>query len=156
MQGQTIGEMLRKEHHEIDRGIAGIIDGVDDRALMAESLVLLRRHIYIEEVILFPALAKAHLALTMLISMMEIEHAYMWPMIDNLAASTGPDAPFKEIRRTCVALDELLRLHNIREEDVLYRAADRMTGPNPVGHPLVDRIVGARMPADWTCELALR
>ncbi|CAM5221536.1 hypothetical protein CDEF62S_05702 [Castellaniella defragrans] len=123
--------------------------------LLAESLKLLHRHIYIEEVILFPALARADLALTMLISMMEIGHAYMWPMISGLVTGTGPGIPFEDIRKTCTALDELLQLHNTREERVLYRAADRMTASSAGDHPLVRAIREAEMPAGWTCELAL-
>lgn len=155
MPGRTISEILEDEHHDIDRGIRGIIDRIDDRVLLAESLSLLRRHIYVEEEILFPALARADLALTMLISMMEIEHAYMWPIIGGLAPGMGLEAPFEDIRKTCIALDELLQLHNTREERILYRAADRMAAPDSETHSLVRAIQEAEMPPGWTCELVL-
>lgn len=151
---RLISEPLEKEHRDIDVVIVSFIEGSGDVTSLMESLALLRRHIYMEELILFPRLSSHNLALTMHVSMMEIEHGYMWPMIRKLedAANSGMSAD--DMKNTCTALLELLQLHNTREEEILYAAADRMS-PGGGGEPgLLSQVTDVHMPPDWTCGLA--
>lgn len=60
MTSMTVSAELTREHHEIDDAIATFIEKLDcgslQRELMTTTLEALRRHIYLEEVFLFPPL----------------------------------------------------------------------------------------------------
>lgn len=150
-----IGGIFEKEHGAIDHGIRGIINGANDLTALGKSLALLRAHIYNEEVTLFPALADRALRLTMVISMMEIEHGYMWPILIDLMNALKSAGPPEGYRDGCASLDQLLRLHNAREEQILYRATDRLlTEEDPATMPLIRAIATSKVPAGWKCSLA--
>ncbi len=57
----TLSDDLTREHREIDSAIETFIEKLDcgsvQHELLAETLEALRRHIYLEEVILFPPTA---------------------------------------------------------------------------------------------------
>lgn len=151
---RPISEPLEKEHRDIDAVIVSFIEGAGDAASLMGSLALLRRHIYMEELILFPKLSSHNLALTMHVSMMEIEHGYMWPMIRKLEDAANSGMPADEMKKTCAALLELLQMHNTREEEVLYAAADRMSPRGDREPGLLGQVTDVHMPPDWTCGLA--
>lgn len=151
----TISEVLEKEHRDIDVDIIALCEGRADPKRLAQALGLLRRHIYMEEVILFPALASANQAYTMPISMMEIEHGYMWPMVDALLERIAEGRPIddEDSRKQGQALFELLSLHNKREEDQLYTGADRLSDENGERTRLLESVSNFDMPAGWRCLL---
>ena len=59
----TLSAELTREHHEIDDAIETFIEKLDcgsvQRELLTDTLEALRRHIYLEEVFLFPPLREA-------------------------------------------------------------------------------------------------
>lgn len=62
MSEPTLADVLEAEHHEIDAGIHAFLGGADDgRDRLAAVFEELRRHIYLEEVYLFPPLTEAGL-----------------------------------------------------------------------------------------------
>lgn len=145
--------LLQRQHRQIDEGIENIVNGKHDFAALAQSLGLLRVHIYVEEEFLFPPLQES--GLTMPIFVMKREHGEMWPFIDTLAAAcesaAGPTAA--DLHDTALALLRLLQVHNPKEEEIVYTAADRLAaeaGEAPWRQPLET----AEIPSGWRCAMA--
>ena len=83
-------KLLEVQHHQIDQGIEGIVDSTGEPLALAAALALLREHVYLEEAILFPPLAKT--GLTMPVSVMQREHGEIWPMIRSLEVACAAGA----------------------------------------------------------------
>ena len=53
---------------------------------------------------------------------------------------------------------QLLKIHNVKEEEVVYAAADRYANAHPdaalANTSLTQAIAAARMPEDWVCAMA--
>ncbi|MDN5864847.1 MAG: hemerythrin domain-containing protein [Gammaproteobacteria bacterium] len=147
----TPGELLTRQHRKIDAGIQGLIDGSGGRAKLAESLALLRLHLYVEEELLFQPLAKS--GLTMPVFVMKREHGEMWPLLENLDAGCGSAAPLETLHGPAKELFQLLQIHNPKEEQIVYAAVDKLSREK-TGGPLVEALESATVPDDWTCEMA--
>ena len=93
--------LLAVQHHQIDQGVAGIVDGAGEPQALAAALKLLREHRYVEEAALFPVLAKTGLAMPVFV--MKREHGQMWPLIcrlqDVCAAGAGAGALHEDARQ---------------------------------------------------------
>ena len=59
MRTGSLAAALEQEHREIDDGIAAFTAVPGDRHALARAIGALRRHIYLEEEILFPLLSQA-------------------------------------------------------------------------------------------------
>lgn len=152
MDATSPGQRLTAEHRQIDAGIAPLLgDGGEAPALQA-ALALLRRHIHAEETVLFPPLAQQGLAMPVFV--MKREHGLMWPLIVQLEAACTAGAEPATLREPCRQLFQLLQMHNGKEEQIVYGAADRL--PPAAATPLGDALAAARLPVDWRCELAPR
>lgn len=144
-------QLLTKQHRRIDEGIQGVIDGDGQHPALAESLTLLRLHIYVEEEFLFPPLAES--GLTMPISVMKQEHGEMWPFLETLAGACTSGTPIKSLHRPALSLFRILQVHNPKEEEVVYAAADRLVSEDAEG-PLIETLENARVPDGWVCAMA--
>ena len=140
-------QWLEVQHRQIDRGIEDMLDGSGTLEQLGRSLDLLRLHIYLEEVVLFPPLEQA--GLTMPVFVMQREHGQMWPLLRSLR---GADAAVAE---GCGTLLQLLQIHNPKEEQILYTAADRIAAERNDG-ALLEALTAGRMPAGWACAMAPR
>ena len=144
---------LEREHREIDGGIeaftAGSTTGVYDGAALLRALSALRRHIYLEEVFLFPPLREA--GLMMPIMVMEREHGLLWQAMDNLEArlATG-DA---DVVDRCQEMLALLEQHNAKEEPIIYPHLDRELDEAAAAE-LAELIASGTMPDGWVCARA--
>lgn len=171
---------LLNEHHEIDAGIEAFAaraeqpDGESAGALPSESadasieawaapllgaMEALRRHIYLEEVLVFPKLRTG--PLMMAIMVMIREHGELWRAMDGLdhmlesegAAPAGDPTYRNELIAACREMLSLLDDHNMKEEPVIYpHIDDDLDGPT-------QRQLGAfleegSMPEGWVCEAA--
>lgn len=145
------GELLAEQHRTIDAGIQGAVDGVGDLPALAASLAQLRVHLYIEEALLFPPLARA--GLTMPVFVMQREHGLMWPLLQALEAACAAAEPVATLHGPARELFQLLQMHNPKEEQIVYSAADRLAAGDPAG-ALVAAIAAASLPADWSCAMA--
>lgn len=145
------GQLLAIQHRHIDAGIKGVVDGSGEPPALAESLVLLRLHLYIEEVLLFPPLAKS--GLTMPVFVMQREHGLMWPLLETLATACAASAPVASLHEPARELFQLLQMHNSKEEQIVYTAADRLAAGSE-GDKLVAAIEAARLPNAWACAMA--
>lgn len=119
---------------------------------LTAGLRALRRHIYLEEEIVFPLLQ--HGALQMPIMVMLTEHGEMWRRmadLERLLARDDVDAePTRsQVAADCDALIELLVSHNRKEEPVIYPHLDAdLDAP---ARELVEQYLAAgTLPGGWT------
>src|SRR6185437_7871464 len=86
MAGETLRAVLELQHREIDARIETYIaqpaGGVNRTASLNQAIAGLRRHIYLEERFLFPALRDAGLIAPVFV--MIREHGKMWQTLDRL------------------------------------------------------------------------
>ncbi len=153
MDATTPSKLLAVQHQHIDQGVAGIVGGNDDTAALAASLKLLRQHLHLEETALFPPLEAD--GLTLPVFVMKREHGQMWPLIARLEAACANGATAESLRADCATLLQLLGMHNPKEEQIVYTAADRYEPAHP-GTPLVAAMAKAKMPEGWRCAMAPR
>lgn len=146
---------LEREHRDIDGGIAAFMAsaeaGRQDGGALHLTLDALRRHIYAEEVFLFPPLREA--GLTMPILVMEREHGTLWNTMDTLERQLAADAPDGDLMASCTGLLGLLERHNAKEEPIIYPPADNALGEAATA-ALKEFLDTGRMPGGWTCGQA--
>ena len=145
---------LAREHREIDNRIQTFIEklvcGSVRHELLTETLAALRRHIYLEEVFLFPPLRAA--GLEMPVQVMLSEHGELWRLVDAALAAVDRREP-EEAAATSRQLLELLDRHNSKEEPVIYPRADVDLSPEQADE--LDLFIGmGELPAGWVCERA--
>lgn len=145
------GRILEDQHRRIDEGVKGIIDGSGPTVALARSLALLRLHLYVEEEILFPPLEASGLAMPVLV--MKREHGQMWPLIQDLSAACDAGDGADALRDRCDTLFRLLRIHNPKEEQIVYTAADRLAA-KPDGRLRAADLEVAEPPEGWRCAMA--
>lgn len=151
MEIESLAAALEREHHEIDEGIevftADPVAGERDREPLARAVRALRRHIYLEEEFLFPALHAAGLMAPVLVMLRE--HGEMWGTLDALDDAADDDVALTLCRR----LNVQLLHHNMKEEKILYPELERVV-PEPQEERLRAFLQTGEMPADWVCVRA--
>ena len=142
---------LEVQHRQIDDGIKAVLKEGAPLEKLAEALELLRLHIHLEEVVLFPPLEAS--GLTMPIFVMQREHGIMWPIIDALLGVCNSGNDVVAAQDDARELFKQLQIHNPKEEQIVYSAADRLA---PEGAPagLLAALKAARMPEGWRCAKA--
>lgn len=146
----SLAAALENEHREIDDGIAAFTRAPADRQPLARALGALRRHIYLEEEILFPLLSQADPALGAPIFVMLREHAQIWALLDSL----DPDLNAGDIEPARVRqLTSYLLHHNLKEEKVIYPRADEAL-PQPGADRLRAFLDSGESPRGWVCTKA--
>lgn len=128
MSDVTVAEALEREHRQIDGGIETFVErsasGDSDPLPLQGAIGGLRRHIYLEELFLFPPLREA--GMVMPIFVMQREHRELWATMDAVDALLADGADPKAVRETCATLLSQLDAHNSKEEPVIYTQADRV------------------------------
>ena len=153
MNSSLPSQILERQHREIDAAIMDIAQGKGTIPALAESLALLRRHLYLEEAVLFPPLEQA--GLTMPIFVMQREHGQMWPLLEHLEAGCRTQQPVDALRTDCGDLIRQLQMHNPKEEQIVYAAADRLQDERGDAF-LAQALLAAALPDGWTCANAPR
>lgn len=158
MSDENLSAALEREHQEIDAGIGDFLDKLDAGSVDAEALratlAALRRHIYLEEQLLFPPISKG--AQMMSVFGMIRGHGEIWRTVDALDGLVGgPDDPADPdtLREVCQRLVALLVDHNKVEEPVIYPAADTGLAPEQAAE-LAEFLEAGRMPEGWVCAKA--
>jgi len=150
---QTLAEALTKEHTDIDAGIeaflAGQAAGQPSTDGMLAVIAAQRRHIYLEEAILFPPLRKAGMFAPVLVMLME--HGRMWTVMDVLEPLLRAGVADTEVTGLCRELIDLLASHNPKEEQILYPQADTAL-EWPASAHLKEFLESGEMPEGWVCE----
>lgn len=150
-------EALIGEHREIDADIEAFLEGLKrgdlDRTPLGRAFDALRRHIYLEEALLFPPIKRAGMMMPILV--MIKEHGEVWHVMDeieHLLASTAPEPEL--IRSRCTSLLNRLGEHNAKEEPIIYPHTS-LDLTDDESDALADFIATGSMPAGWVCEAAL-
>ena len=152
---ERLSAALEREHLQIDAGIGAFLDmlerGLVDTEILHTTLAVLRRHIYLEEELLFPPISKgAHM---LAIFGMIRGHGEIWRTMSALDELVDAGAEHDTLRTNCHRLRELLADHNKVEEPVIYPAADTGLAPKHLAE-LAEFINRGRMPAGWVCAKA--
>jgi hemerythrin-like domain-containing protein len=155
MPDRVLSVVLEREHHEIDSGIEAFIEKLDRGSLQPElltdALEALRRHIYVEEVFLFPPIREA--GVVMPVFVMLREHGELWRTMETLADLLADGNDGRRLTETCAQLLDQLHQHNSKEEPVIYPNAD--TGLPPHTSAELTRFMETgRTPDGWVCQQA--
>lgn len=149
----SLAAALEREHREIDAGIEGFVaDPASSRAhLLAGAIAALRRHIYLEEEVLFPALrGHGDSGLMAPIFVMLREHAQLWATLEELERALAADGAAPGVLHLCRQLLVQLQHHNLKEERILYPEADRILPPTATAR-LAEFLESGRLPDGWVC-----
>lgn len=156
----SLAEAFTIEHHEIDAGIEKYLADTDskgDALLRARPLIsameALRRHIYLEEEIVFPHLSAGPLMMALMV--MRKEHGEIWRRMDELSQSLDSESADEErVEQLCQEILALLDRHNSKEEPVIYPHMD--ADLNGEEQRLIRELLeGGTLPEGWVCQ-ALR
>ena len=154
MTDMSLATALEREHREIDEGIEGFAaDPASDRArgLLHRAFAALRRHIYLEEEFLFPALhGDGGSALMAPIFVMLREHAQLWHSLDDLDGTIAAGGATPVVLNLCHQLLVQLQHHNLKEERILYPEADHVLPPAATAR-LAGFLESGRLPDGWVC-----
>lgn len=153
----TAGQALESDHRTIDDHFAAFADaaarGSLERGRLAEALRTLRLHIWVEEDALFPPLRTAGVIGPVMVMLRE--HGEIWRLLDDLEAIAGtPEPDLTAALATWGSLQQVLLQHNVKEEQILYAAADRILDVETATE-VIDGL-DADLPAGWTCAMAAR
>ena len=148
----SLSVVLEDEHRAIDAPIEGFAgDGATgrDRSALAGAIGALRRHIYLEEELLFPPLRHAGLMGPVLVMLRE--HAQLWRTLDTLDHLLAAHAPEVALHNACRELRGQLQSHNPKEEQILYPQADVLLSATELAR--VRAFLGSgELPDGWTCQ----
>lgn len=152
---QTLAEALTKEHADIDAGIEAFTSaraaGGSSTDGMRAAIAAQRRHIYLEEAILFPPLRAAGMFAPVMV--MLSEHGRMWHVMDALEPLLRDGGTDPQVTGLCRELVDLLAAHNAKEEQILYAQADGVL-EYPADVQLREFLASGEMPDGWVCERA--
>lgn len=152
----TLAEALEHEHHEIDAGIEEFVarqaTGDPDLAPLNRAMAALRRHIYLEEELVFPPLRASGLFAAIMVMLRE--HGEIWTAMDALEAEVAADAASAAVRDRCAELVTLLEAHNSKEEPIIYPQTDATLSPEAAA-TLRDFLGSGQMPEGWVCAKAV-
>lgn len=150
---EALKDVLERDHREIDDALEGYADGsvssTHAQLGLKRAVNELRRHIYAEEELLFPALRDA--GMTGPILVMLREHGQMWAILDTLDEGLVDGAGDEVMRSACRELLLLLQDHNPKEELILYPQVDRVVGENASVH-VRELLDSGQVPAGWVCQ----
>jgi iron-sulfur cluster repair protein YtfE (RIC family) len=152
---ETLSAALEREHRDIDAGIETFLEKLDSGSMQPESLTAaleaLRRHIYLEEAILFPPLREGGMVMPLFV--MVREHGEIWDSMDALADMVTGGADSDKLAELCRQLQRQLEAHNMKEEPVIYPHADSSLTPEKAAE-LGDFIATGLTPDGWVCQEA--
>jgi iron-sulfur cluster repair protein YtfE (RIC family) len=151
----SLAAAFTHEHHAIDTGIEDYLASADDdprrrAAPLLDAMAALRRHIYLEEEIVFPHLPPGPLMMPLMV--MRREHGELWRRMDALADRlAAPDATTDGLDASCRDLLDLLETHNSKEEPIIYPHLD--SDLDDVERARVrDLLADGALPSGWVCQ----
>ena len=157
MEIESLRAALAREHREIDEGIEAFIadprSAIRDRRSLTAAIRTLRRHIYLEEKLLFPPLYEAGLVAPVIVMLRE--HGQIWGTLDELEGKLHTRVPEDVEPALCRQLVVQLLRHNLKEEKILYQQADQVLSA-PITAQLRDCLDSGELPEGWVCQQARR
>lgn len=151
---EALSVVLEREHHEVDDGIeafvASYVSGDASPDAFERAADLLRRHIYLEEIQLFPPLRAGGLMAPVFVMLRE--HGELWATLEQVQqAIAAGDRPLVE--QLCKNLLAQLANHNGKEEPILYPQIDALLDAGATAEAL-EFLRSGTMPDGWVCERA--
>ena len=153
----SLAAAFTREHHEIDAGIEAYLAATEPEprrraAPLRGAMEALRRHIYLEEEIVFPRLLPGPLMMPLMV--MRREHGELWRRMDALAADLeDPTTGTEGLETACRELLSLLEDHNAKEEPVIYPHLDADLDAED-GARVRELLRTGTLPAGWVCQQA--
>lgn len=149
----SLAAELQGEHREIDRRLEAYASDPGPAAAtgVREAVALLRRHIWVEEEHLFPALRDRGLLAPVLVMLRE--HGRIWERLDVLERELREDP--RGAAYSCHLLCAELQHHNAKEERILYPEVDASVpdAERPAVSALVREVA---LPAGWVPAMSSR
>lgn len=148
---ESLSCALEREHREVDNGIEQFdADPSSSQAAdrLAAAVAALRRHIYVEEEFVFPALSAGGLVAPIFVMLRE--HAQIWQTLDALERDAAAASRVPTASQLCHQLLVQLQHHNIKEERILYPEADQALPAEAVAR-LTELLAGGSLPDGWVC-----
>ncbi|WP_338749113.1 hemerythrin domain-containing protein [Janibacter alittae] len=151
-----VAEDLKTQHDSIDERLAEFVAGLDEGEVRAgtfrASARELRHHIHVEEAHLFPPLRAAGMIPPVLVMLRE--HGEIWGTLDTVDGLLADDRPdVTSLRRECDRLTAQLAAHNLKEEQILYPAADESLATEELDQ-VATSLVDGDLPEGWRAEMA--
>lgn len=144
-----------RQHREIGAAIEFFIETLEGGSmqteLIAAMLEVLRRHIYLEEVFLFPPIREAGIVMPIVVMMRE--HGQLWATMESLTQLLTDPEDSPRLKATCNQLLEQLRNHNFKEEPAIYLHANHDL-PASTSADLTRFVDTGRIPEGWVCQQA--
>lgn len=154
MPDRVLSAELMRQHREIGTAMECFIETLDrgnrQPELLRATLDALRRHIYLEEIFLFPPIRKAGIMTPVF---MMREHGELWRTMEALTRLLADGTGGPRLEDTCDELLDRLHKHNFKEEPVVYLHADYDL-PAPTSAQLTRFVVTGRIPDGWVCQQA--
>lgn len=155
MSTETLADALEREHHEIDAGIEEFVAaqsaGDVELHTLTRAMDALRRHIYLEEELVFPPLRASGLFAAIMVMLRE--HGEIWTVMDALESEVATDPTGTAVRERCAELVALLEAHNAKEEPIIYPQTDATLGAEAAA-TLREFLDSGTMPEGWVCAKA--
>lgn len=151
----SLSTALTREHREIDTGIERFVADLDrdvlDREPLLSAFDALRRHIYLEEALLFPPIRQAGLVMPVMVMLRE--HGSLWRLMDSMTemlVQGDPGAFDDRLRSGCQELLAQLEQHNRKEEPIIYPSADSDLSEEASAE-LAEFLRSGSLPDGWVC-----
>ena len=142
MEDENVEYFMTKDHQDtneiLDTVLKDSIKGVVDRESIAKVTEMLRRHIYIEEEILFPKLPSDN---DKDVEFLEVQHGEVFRFLKSLNSSNNADL-IKDISKKLL---DLLIEHNAFEESFIYGNFEKLDAA------FIEKIT---FPVGWKCRYA--
>lgn len=156
MQSLAPDVALEREHREIDAGIEAFMEKLGQGSVAPELLTAafdqLRRHIYAEEVLMFPPIREAGLVMPVFVMMRE--HGELWHTMDTLTELLAAEpTDVQGLVDGCARLLAQLNEHNTKEEPIVYPHIDTDL-PMQTRAELTRFIEAGQTPDGWVCQHA--
>lgn len=144
---------LKQDFALIERGIQDFLDrrgGLSAATQsLRESIATLRRHIYIEEEFLFPALRDAGEIGP--VFAMSTEHHDLWSTLDQMELQLADGSPEAVQQQTCQILMAEFDRHSSAEDPIVFgHAQDSLTSQEQA--TLRSFVENSVLPPSWVCR----
>lgn len=155
LSNESLADAFTREHHEIDAGIEAYVNSSEPDALkraqpLLRAVAALRRHIYLEEEIVFPYLPQGMLQMPLMV--MRREHGELWRRMNALEESIqSASSDAQRLSNYCQELLSLLDNHNSKEEPIIYPHMDQSLAQDD-RQKVAALLAGGALPENWVCQ----
>ena len=140
---------LTDDHQIVNTKIQEVLDfmekGFMDTDKFSDVERSLKKHIYFEETILFPALDKGDLRIHQMIEGLKMEHAALWKLMDVINKEIEEEK-FVKSKKSLSEMLLILKTHNENEEGHIYNKIVENSDVDMVN------IENLQLPGDFICE----